>query len=129
MILGIGVDIVEIARIKRVAERNARFARKVLADTEYDIYVARGGAASAQAIAYLAKRFAAKEAFFKALGEPSSAANTWHELSIANDPAGRPEAHTGRLLTALLNKKRAAIWVSLSDEKRYAVAQIVLEKR
>lgn len=124
---GIGTDIVSIARIgAALARHEERFARKVLADAE----LARCDALSEAARpAYVAKRFAAKEAFFKALGEPPSEANTWHQLAVVNDAMGRPHLQCAPLLAALLrNKKIMATHVTLSDEREHAVAFVTLEK-
>ena len=124
---GIGTDIVSIERVRTaLSRREERFARFVLADSE----LARFEALSDKvAPAYVAKRFAVKEAFFKALGEPSSAANTWHQLAVVNDEAGRPHLECGPLLAALLDTKNiSATHVTLSDEREHAVAFVVLEK-
>ena len=122
---GIGTDIVAIERIRRALERHPeKFARKILSDLEL-----RACARMPDAAPYAAKRFAAKEAFFKALGEVSSAANTWHQLSVVNDAAGRPRLEYGPKLAALLASKAiASAHVSLSDERTHAVAFVVLEK-
>ena len=124
-IYGIGTDIVAIERIRSVlARHDERFARKVLSDIELARYAElKDGAA------YVAKRFAAKEAFFKALGEPSSNANTWHQLSVVNDAAGKPSLAYGPLLSALLHEmKISSTHVTLSDERTHAVAFVILEK-
>lgn len=125
MIAGIGTDIVAIARIARAIERHGeRFSAKVLAEAEQ-----AAAPAGAQRAAYVAKRFAAKEAFFKAFGQPSSEANTWHQLAVLNDASGRPQMHFGAPLAALLRAQGIAHWhVSLSDEHDYALAYVVLEK-
>lgn len=125
MIAGIGTDIVSIARIRRAIERHAgRFARKVLADSEWAVYQGLADGAP-----FVAKRFAAKEAFFKALGEPPCAANTWHQLTVSNQPSGRPQLEFGAALAELLQRRGITGWhVSLSDEREYALANIVLEK-
>lgn len=122
---GIGTDIVSIERIRlALARHEDRFARKVLSDAELARY-----AALADGAAYVAKRFAAKEAFFKALGEAPSSANTWHQLSVVNDAAGRPSLECGALLAALLAaRKISSTHVSLSDEREHAVAFVILEK-
>ena len=122
---GIGTDIVSIERIRAaLARHDERFARKVLSDAELARYSALNDGA-----AYVAKRFAAKEAFFKALGEPSSSANTWHQLGVVNDAAGKPALKCGPLLRALLEgKKISSTHVSLSDEREHAVAFVILEK-
>ncbi len=125
MIHGIGTDIVSIARIRSaLARHHGRFARKVLADAEWARFQTL-----TDGTAYTAKRFAAKEAFFKALGAPPSAANTWHQLAVVNDAAGRPHLDCAPLLAALLAAKNiVATHVSLSDEREHAVAFVILEK-
>jgi holo-[acyl-carrier protein] synthase len=125
MIAGLGTDIVSIERVRRVLARHeGRFGRKVLADSEWR--VAEGMPDPAP---FVAKRFAAKEAFFKALGAPASAANTWHQLAIANEGDGRPCLVFGSALAQLLAVRGITGWhVSLSDEREYAVATIILER-
>ena len=125
MIAGIGTDIVSIARIRNALLRHSgRFARKVLADEELRVYIELSDGAP-----YVAKRFAAKEAFFKALGAPPSAANTWHQLTIGNEPSGRPRLEFGQELAQLLHSCGINRWhVSLSDEREYAIASIILER-
>ncbi len=124
---GIGTDIVSIARIAAALERHEeRFAKKVLAEAELARYDALSSPAQP---AYVAKRFAAKEAFFKALGEPPSEANTWHQLAVVNDAAGRPHLQCAPLLAQLLrDKKIMATHVTLSDEREHALAFVTLEK-
>ena len=124
-IRGIGTDIVSIERIRTaLARHDERFVRKVLSDAELAKYETLNDGA-----AYVAKRFAAKEAFFKALGEAPSSANTWHQLSVVNDAAGRPSLLCGALLAALLAaRKISSTHVSLSDEREHAVAFVILEK-
>ena len=125
MIAGIGTDIVAIARVARALKRHGeRFSDKVLAPAE------RAACPdSPRRVAYIAKRFAAKEAFFKAFGQPSSAANTWHQLAVLNDAAGRPRMEFSPLLADLLRAHGIAYWHrSLSDEHDFALAYVVLEK-
>lgn len=121
----IGTDIVNIERIRlALARHEERFARKVLSDAELAKYETLNDGA-----AYVAKRFAAKEAFFKALGEPPSSANTWHQLSVMNNAAGKPVLQCGPLLAALLQRRAiSSTHVSLSDEREHAVAFVILEK-
>jgi holo-[acyl-carrier protein] synthase len=125
MIAGIGTDIVAIGRIARAIGRHGeRFSAKVLASAEQ-----AACPTGARRAAYVAKRFAAKEAFFKAFGQPASEANTWHQLAILNDGNGRPHMQFGPLLADLLRAQGIAHWhVSLSDEHDFALAYVVLEK-
>jgi holo-[acyl-carrier protein] synthase len=125
MIAGLGTDIVSVERIRRALARHEdRFALKVLADSEWQ--TAKGLQDRAP---FVAKRFAAKEAFFKALGAPPSPANTWHQLAIANEVDGRPCLVFGDALEKLLTERGITGWhVSLSDEREYAIATIILER-
>jgi holo-[acyl-carrier protein] synthase len=125
MIAGIGTDIVSVARIARALERHGdHFTAKVLTPVEQAACARLTRRAS-----YVAKRFAAKEAFFKAFGQPPSVANTWHQLAIINDEGGRPRLEFGPLLAESLRLHGIARGhVSLSDEHDYALAYIVLEK-
>ncbi|MBL8378206.1 MAG: holo-ACP synthase [Burkholderiales bacterium] len=123
MIVGFGSDLVEIARVRRILARHGRFAGRVLAEAEMAAFAAmRDGAA------YVAKRFAAKEAFYKAFGEPPGRANTWHQLAVLNDASGRPRLDFGPGLAALLADRGIDRWhVTLSDEREYALACVILE--
>lgn len=125
MIAGIGTDIVAVDRIRgAIARHDGRFQRKVLSDAEMEAC-----ARVPDAAAYVAKRFAAKEAFFKAFGQPSSSANTWHQLSVLNEASGRPVLVPGKRLAALMQRTGiVAAHVSLSDEREHAIAFVVLER-
>lgn len=125
MIAGIGTDIVAVARVARALERHGeRFGEKVLAPEE--LAVCPQGARRA---AYIAKRFAAKEAFFKAFGQPPSEANTWHQLAVLNDDSGKPRMQFGALLAGLMKQQGITRWhISLADEHEFAVAHVVLER-
>ena len=129
MLHGIGTDLVEIERIRLALLRHGdRFARRVLADSEYERYQIMRQSAR-DAAPYVAKRFAAKEAFFKALRRRPSEANTWHQLSIENDEEGRPACSFGLLLDEFLRTNElGAVHVSLSDERGFALAFVTIER-
>ena len=123
-ILGIGTDIVQIARIKRIWLRFWHaFARKILSQQELVLLEV-----SKDPIAYLAKRFAAKEAFVKALGtgfRPDGVRFT--DIIINNDPLGRPYLDFTNRAKEVINKSHVSeSHLSLSDEKDYAVAFVIL---
>lgn len=117
MILGTGVDIIEIERIARAVERwGEHFLRHVFHDNEIT-YAQR----HKQAAPHFAVRFAAKEAVFKAIG--TNPQLTWKDIRITNDEHGRPRAE-------ILNHDfRDTIYLSLSHSKHYAVASAIITKR
>lgn len=124
MIFGVGTDVVEIERVRKALERwGERFARKILTDPELGRFQAHRLPAN-----YLAKRFAAKEAFTKALGTGIRSPAGWHGMWVANLPSGKPEFQFTPALQALLESKGiTAAHVSLSDEKGVAFATVILE--
>jgi holo-[acyl-carrier protein] synthase len=124
MIYGIGTDVVEIERIKKALERyGERFAKRILCDPELTRFASHRLPA-----AYLAKRFAAKEAFTKALGTGIHAPANWHGVWVTNLPSGKPQLNFSPDLQALLRKRGVtSAHVSLSDERGVAFATVVLE--
>src|SRR5919108_502570 len=81
-----------------------------------------------QPVAYLAKRFAAKEAFTKALGTGIKAPANWHGVWVANLPSGKPELHFSEELKALLSQRGVSrSHLTLTDERGVAVATVILE--
>ena len=125
MIAGIGVDIVAVARIARVLEQHGEhFARRLLADSELaDYRVAPAPAA------FMAKRFAAKEAFGKALGTGIAQGVTLPQIAVRHDEAGRPWLElTGAAAEHCARRSIVAWHLSLADEQEHAVAMVVLER-
>lgn len=122
-IKGMGTDMVEIARIERAMARHGeRFARRILGAREYLSFVDKG-----YPPAWLAKRFAAKEAASKALGTGIGTVS-WHDLEIANDERGAPRlAFHGNGALRLAEVGANSAWLSLSDEAGMALAFVVLE--
>jgi holo-[acyl-carrier protein] synthase len=122
MIRGVGTDIVAIARIERaLARHGARFAARILRPEELTTF----GAAACPA-AWLAKRFAAKEALGKALGTGIGAVS-WQDFSVLSQPGGVPIVHChGRAQQLLAQRSITGVWISLSDERDYALAFAVL---
>ena len=124
MIYGVGSDVVEIERIEKALERwGERFAERVLCDPEL-----RRFRQHRQPAAYLAKRFAAKEAFTKALGTGIKAPANWHGVWVANLPSGKPELEfSGALQRLLSDRGISRAHVTLSDERGVAMATVILE--
>jgi holo-[acyl-carrier protein] synthase len=124
MIYGIGTDIVEIPRIEAALERfGERFARRILCEPELRRFCTHRKPA-----AYLAKRFAAKEAFTKALGTGIHAPANWHGVWVTNLRSGKPTLEFTTALKALLDLRGVgSAHVSLTDERGLASATVILE--
>ncbi|ACJ30457.1 Holo-acyl carrier protein synthase:Phosphopantethiene-protein transferase [Shewanella piezotolerans WP3] len=130
MIVGLGTDIVEIARIEtRISEvvekelQTNRLAKRVLTPSELDIFIK-----SSNPGRYLAKRFAAKEAAAKALGTGIGRGVSFQHIEISNNENGAPivtfSAGAAERLAALGGVKGH---LSIADEKHYATATVILE--
>jgi holo-[acyl-carrier protein] synthase len=124
VILGTGTDLIDVRRIERALARfGHRFAQRVLVDDEYQRFCAHAKPAH-----YLAKRFAAKEAFSKAMGTGIHFPVNWHNVSVANERSGRPYLQFSEPLAALLEERGISrAHLSLSDEVEMACAFVVLE--
>ena len=124
MIYGVGTDLIEIRRIDRALARfGERFAKRILCEPELKRFRVHK-----QPVAYLAKRFAAKEAFTKALGTGIHAPANWHGVWVINLPSGKPVLEFSPELKALLDRKKIlGSHLSLSDERELAAATVILE--
>jgi holo-[acyl-carrier protein] synthase len=133
MIYGIGTDIVLIERIRTLQARwGERFARRVLGPDELKEYHRRHGRGTPgpeRAARYLAKRFAAKEAFSKAIGLGLRGPMTLLSLQVLNDRHGKPIAVPRNALAAWLDERGLVAHVSISDELDSALAFVVVERR
>ena len=136
MIYGIGVDVLEPQRVERLLRKyGERFARRVLGPDEMTEFERRRGRGAADGVAgtdravrYLAKRFAGKEAFSKALGLGLRGPMTLLSLQILNDRRGRPYPVARKALAPYLESLGVTAHVSLSDEKDSALAFVILER-
>ena len=123
MILGTGIDIVKNSRIKNLIEKyGERFLNKVYTEAEISYCQQKINSAPS-----FAARFAAKEAVLKALGT-GMRKNSWQDIEILNNELGKPEVN----LSAETEKRAeelevSAIFLSMSHEKEYSIAQIVME--
>lgn len=124
MIFGIGTDIVEVSRIEdSLARFGNAFAERILNEQEWLSY-----SQSNTQSRFLAKRFAAKEAFSKALGTGIRAPATFQNIGIAHDDLGKPVLDIAPELQTLLDSKGIRFThLSISDEKALAAAFVVLE--
>ena len=125
MIVSIGIDIVEVYRIRETVARTPRFTERVFTEKER-AYCEAKGAAAAQSYA---ARFAAKEAFLKALKTGWRGLITWQDMEILNDDQGVPTLKIkGEARKFLENSGANQIHLSMSHTTEHAVAQVILEK-
>jgi holo-[acyl-carrier protein] synthase len=124
MIFGIGTDIVEVSRIAAsIEEFGDAFAARILAESELESYQQTTIKAR-----FLAKRFAAKEAFSKALGTGLRAPATFQNIAVSHDDLGKPLLILAKELQLFLQAKKIShTHISISDEKNLATAFVVLE--
>jgi holo-[acyl-carrier protein] synthase len=126
VIYGIGVDLVKVDRLGRVLARyGERFLKRVFTDREIAYCQAR----ARQGVYQFAQRFAAKEAFSKALGVGLREGGIrWREVEVLPDPRGKPVIQvTGRAARFCEENGIKGLHLSLTDEDNFAVAMVVLE--
>jgi len=126
MIYGIGVDLVSVSRIERVIQRwGDRFVCRVFAPDEVEFCSKQASPSHAFAL-----RFAAKEAFSKALGLGMRKGIQWRDIEVFNYPEGKPGLKLHGTSFEICRKEGVnGIHLSLSDEGENGVAMVVLEKK
>ena len=128
MIYGIGTDLVEIGRIAAAVDRfGDRFVERILGPQERARYEARRARSASRGLAYLATRFAAKEAVSKAIGLGLRSPMTWRAVEIVNAPSGQPQVVAHDALAEFLRRRRLRLSVSVTDEQSMAMAFAVAE--
>lgn len=128
-IVGLGTDLCEIARIAGVLERQGeRFAEKVLGPDELKLFRARRARSESRGVAFLATRFAAKEAFSKALGTGMRMPMTWRACEVLPDASGKPTVQLHGALAAHVVEQGLSAWVSVTDERGMAAATVILQR-
>ena len=129
MVSGIGTDIIRIDRIAAALARHGdRFAEKILGPQEMEKYRRRKQKVEARGVRFLATRFAAKEAFSKAIELGMRMPMTWRAVQFLNAPSGKPVVVTSGALTEFMQQHGFTAQVSLTDEAEYAVAFVIVEK-
>ncbi len=125
MIYGIGVDLVQISRIERALNRwGDRFAERIFMSEEAELCFHRTSPPSCFAL-----RFAAKEAFSKALGLGMRKGIRWRDIEVFHLGSGKPGLKLyGKASDTCHEKSISGIHLSLSDDGEYGVAMVVLEK-
>lgn len=129
-ILGLGTDIVEIARIEQSLARSPALLKRVLTLAEQAIFNEMALKHPANAARYFAKRFAAKEAAAKALGTGIGRGVSFQHIHVSNNEHGAPRlalSDYAEELAASLGVNH--IWLSITDEQAYAAATVILERQ
>ncbi|UPW17426.1 holo-ACP synthase [Agarivorans sp. TSD2052] len=122
-IVGLGTDIVRVARIAE-SKQFSGLAKRVLTPTEMQRFEGHSSAAR-----FLAKRFAAKEAAAKALGTGIAKGVGFQQIEVSNDPLGKPILiFSGAALALAEQLGVSKQFISISDERDYAVATVILER-
>ena len=126
-ILGIGVDIVENQRIAKSLKNNV-FIKRIFSNSE--ILIANK---LKDKIGYYSKRFAAKEAFAKSIGTGFRDNLNYNDISIVSDKLGKPSFVINKKIKKIVKKQFKItlfnFFLSISDEKKYSVAYVILQKK
>lgn len=116
MIHGIGIDLVEIERVQEILGRQPEFPKRILTSKEYQRFLELS---NHRQVEFLAGRFAAKEAFSKAMGTGIGRETSFQDIEILPDDKNKPIANT-----ALFSGE---VHVSISHSDTYAIAEVLLE--
>jgi len=126
-ILGIGVDIIDNKRIKKLIKNN-KFKNRIYSANELKL-----SSLSIYKTSFFSKRFAAKEAFAKALGTGFRNSLNFKDIEVINDKLGKPYYAKNRKITKLIQKnfnvKNFNCFLSISDEKDYSTAFIIIQTK
>ncbi|PPA70550.1 holo-ACP synthase [Jeotgalibacillus proteolyticus] len=116
MIIGIGLDLIELTRIRAVIGRHPKLARRILTPNEMDYYHTLTGD---RKVEFLAGRFAAKEAYAKAIGTGIGQETSFQDIEVVKDSYGKP----------FIKVERAGlVHLSITHTKDYAAAQVIIEQ-
>ena len=126
-IIGFGTDIVEIERIKNLLIKNSKFKKRIFSSNEIKFCLKQRNKFHC-----FSKRFAAKEAFAKALGTGISNGINFNEIEVKKNKLNKPfiklNGNSMKITCKLINDKKFKIFLSLSDEKKYALASVIIAK-
>ena len=124
-ILGIGVDIIDNKRIKKSIKNN-KFKSRIYSSNEIKL-----SEKTKNKVAFFSKRFAAKEAFSKALGTGFSSNLNFKDIEITNDKKGMPKYVENKKIIKIVQKKykikKINLFLSISDEKHYSTAFAIIQ--
>jgi holo-[acyl-carrier protein] synthase len=115
MIKGIGIDIIELSRVRQLISRQSKFVDRILTGNEKKKFE---DLSDARKVEFLAGRFAAKEAFSKAMGTGIGGELSFLDIEVLTDMSGKP----------VIIKPEVRAHLSISHSREYAVAQVVIEE-
>tara|TARA_B110001452_G_C14873574_1_gene305388 strand:+ start:148 stop:534 length:387 start_codon:yes stop_codon:yes gene_type:complete len=122
---GIGLDLVNVHRIKKIIIKNKRFKKRIFSKKEI-LFCEK----KINKYACFAKRFAAKEAFSKALGTGISKGINFKDIEVNNDKMGMPyfiiKDKSLKIVNKILKKKKFIVFLSITDDKPYALASVTI---
>lgn len=129
MIYGVGTDIVSISRLQAALDKwGDRFAERILGPDELVRFKDRRARVPLRGLRYLATRYAAKEAFSKAVGLGMRGPMTWLSVQILNAKSGKPEPFCRKRMAGFMEERGLKAHVSMSDEADFAQAFVIIEK-
>ena len=129
MVISNGIDLIDIRRIKKTIDKyNYKFKRRCFHPSDINKSEER-----LKSVESYAKRYAAKEACAKALGTGLARGVFWKDIEVQNDRFGKPKIklhnHALKFLKKLTKNNNCSIEVSLSDEKNYAIANVIIYEK
>jgi holo-[acyl-carrier protein] synthase len=119
LIIGLGVDLVELNRIEKVMDRNNRFIKRVLTNREIERLEQKGSIS--RKVEYVAGRFAAKEAYAKANGTGIGKELSFLDIEVIPNENGKPEIFIN-------GSKNNAALLSISHGKEFVIAQVIIQE-
>jgi len=125
MIVGIGIDLVNIQRIGKIYSKHGeRFVNRILTDQEKDEFIKHKN----REISFLAKRLSTKEAFVKALGTGFTEHIFFNSIGTHHNKYGKPQLHCANKIQRLLDHNKInKVHLSVSDDENYAISNVVFE--
>ena len=129
MIVVIGTDIFQMGRLEAAYERTqGRLAERVLGPDELRVFKQRLARNRKRGLAFLATRFAAKEAFSKAIGLGMRMPMSWRSLQTLNEPSGKPVTTYSGALAQFMRERQWHAQVTVSDEQEMAIAFVIVSQ-
>jgi holo-[acyl-carrier protein] synthase len=124
-----GCDLVDTNRIQKLIEKHGEaFLNRILTSSELLVYQSRSVSSTARATLFVSTRYAAKEAFSKAMGTGIGKDFSFLDLSVLNEPDGRPKLLFSDKLSLWMHERQVLAHVSLSDEQSMAMATVLLSR-